>query len=57
MLEIIWSVFAMEAGLHALYHTCEAVKYEDTLERAKVPPDLFGPLYVMEHASVTQSVL
>jgi hypothetical protein len=47
----------MEAGLHILYNTCEAVKYEDTLERARVPPDLFGPLYVMEHASVTQSVV
>ena len=53
----ITSVFAMEAGLHILYNTCEAVRYEDTLERARVPPDLFGPLYVMEHASVTQSVL
>jgi hypothetical protein len=40
----ITSVFAMEVGLHILYNTCEAVKYEDTLERARVPPDLFGPL-------------
>ena len=41
----ITSVFAMETGLHILYNTCEAVRYEDTLERARVPPDLFGPLY------------
>ena len=40
----ITSVFAMEAGLHILYNTCEAVNYEDTLERARVPPDLFGQL-------------
>ena len=32
----ITSVFAMEAGLHILYNTCEAVRYEDTLERARV---------------------
>ena len=41
----ITSVFAMEVGLHILYNICEAVKYEDKLERAKVPPDLFGPLH------------
>ena len=40
----ITSVFAMEVGLHILYNTCEAVRYEDKLERARVPPDLFGPL-------------
>ena len=41
----ITSVFAMEVGLHILYNTCGVVRYEDKLERAKVPPDLFGPLH------------
>ena len=42
----ITPVFAMEVGLHILYNTCEAVRYEDTLERARVPLDLFGPLHI-----------
>ena len=41
----IASVFAMEVGLHILYNTCEAVRYGNKLERARVPPDLFGPLH------------
>ena len=36
----ITSAFAMEVGLNILYNTCEAVRYEDKLERARVPPDL-----------------
>ena len=40
----ITSVFAVEVSLHILYNTCEAVRYEDKLARARVPPDLFGPL-------------